>query len=253
MNYGLKTTMNADEASARGGALQCAMLSSRVKVKPFNIVDRIQYGINASFEGTRSLIHSRSISCSISCSITGFALFPTPSLSYLHHQPLLSSLPSADGVNNSVSIYQRGDEIPHKPRRLTFKNKTSDFTVTLSYDDAAVAMLPAGESRFLSRSTIKIPASLVSAAQGNLGDVRVTWNLDKHGFVYVQSAQLMEELPYTAEELAAAAAGKKLCSDVICELQARLRTVTLLYARHLPHLRAWAPSHNAFLFVRACQ
>lgn len=111
-------------------------------------------------------------------------------------------------MNNSVSIYQRGDEIPHKPRRLTFKNKTSDFSVTLSYDDAAVAMLPAGESRFLSRSTIKIPASVVSASQGNLGDVRVTWNLDKHGFVYVQSAQLVEELPYTAKELAAAAAGK---------------------------------------------
>jgi len=32
LNYGLKTTMNSDEAVARGGALQCAMLSSRMKV-----------------------------------------------------------------------------------------------------------------------------------------------------------------------------------------------------------------------------
>jgi heat shock protein 4 len=31
LNYGLKTTMNADEAVSRGGALQCAMVSSRVK------------------------------------------------------------------------------------------------------------------------------------------------------------------------------------------------------------------------------
>jgi hypothetical protein len=33
LNYGLKTTMNSDEAVCRGGALQCAMLSSRVKVR----------------------------------------------------------------------------------------------------------------------------------------------------------------------------------------------------------------------------
>ena len=52
VNYGLKTTMNADEAVARGAALQCAMHSSRMKVKPFNIVDRIPYGIVAHFDVT---------------------------------------------------------------------------------------------------------------------------------------------------------------------------------------------------------
>mmetsp|Transcript_38926 Transcript_38926/g.67368 ORF Transcript_38926/g.67368 Transcript_38926/m.67368 type:complete len:786 (-) Transcript_38926:303-2660(-) len=164
LNYGLKTTMNADEASSRGGALQCAMLSSRVKVKPFNIIDRLPYGIAASFEGE-------------------------------------------EGKISSVSLYSRNDEVPHKPRRLTFKNKTSDFDITLSYDDAAVAILPVGESRFLSRCTIKIPQEIAASAAGN--DVRVTWNLDKHGFVYVSSAQLMEEIPYTAEELAAAAGETK--------------------------------------------
>jgi heat shock 70kDa protein 4 len=54
VNYGLKTTMNSDEAVCRGGALQCAMLSSRVKVKPFNIVDKIPYGIVAHFESPSS-------------------------------------------------------------------------------------------------------------------------------------------------------------------------------------------------------
>lgn len=173
MNYGLKTTMNADEATSRGGALQCAMLSSRVKVKPFNIVDRMPYGIQASFEGAASSDGEASS--------------------------------SSDSKVTSVSMYVRGDEIPHKPRRLTFRNKTSDFSVTLSYDDASAALLPVGESRFVSKFTIKIPSALIAAAN-TVGDVRVTWNLDKHGFVYVQSAQLMEELPYTAEELEAAAA-----------------------------------------------
>jgi len=172
LNYGLKTTMNADEASARGGALQCAMLSSRVKVKPFNIVDRLPYGIVASFEGAAAEGEGS----------------------------------ASEGKVTSVSMYSRNDEVPHKPRRLTFRNKTADFTITLSYDDAAAAILPEGESRFLSRFTIVIPPAIASTA--GAGDVRVTWNLDKHGFVYVQSAQLMEEIPYTAEELEAAAASE---------------------------------------------
>lgn len=50
MNFGLKTTMNADEAVARGGALQAAMLSSRMKVKPFKIVDKLYYGINIYYD-----------------------------------------------------------------------------------------------------------------------------------------------------------------------------------------------------------
>jgi len=166
MNYGLKTTMNADEAVARGCALQCAMLSSRMKVKPFNILDRLPYSIVAHFDA------------------------------------------AADGVaggggegegkedvavkGSSATLYKRNDELPHKPRRLTFKKKTADFTVTLTYDDssAGAASLPAGEERVIARYTIKLPAG----AQGN-EDVRVTFNIDKHGCVYLQSAQMLEEIP----------------------------------------------------------
>lgn len=54
LNYGLKTTMNADEAVCRGCALQSAMLSSRMRVKPFNIIDKIPYGIVAHFENATS-------------------------------------------------------------------------------------------------------------------------------------------------------------------------------------------------------
>ena len=167
MNYGLKTTMNADEAVARGGALQCAMLSSRMKVKPFNIVDKIPYGIVAHFEG----------STAVSSADTEAAG------------------DSEQSKGSSVSLYSRNGDLPHKPRRLTFHNKSSDFTITVAYDDAAVQILPPGESRFLGRYKIKVPPT---APQMN--DIRVTWNLDKNGFVYVQSAQLLEEVKLSAEE-----------------------------------------------------
>jgi heat shock 70kDa protein 4 len=107
LNHGLKTTMNADEAVARGAALQCAMLSSRMKVKPFVIVDRMNYGVEAVFE--------------------------------------------EHGESKTVAIYARNDELPHKPRRITFRNKTEDFNVSLFYDNAAIAFLPPGESRFIGK------------------------------------------------------------------------------------------------------
>ena len=44
-NMGLSTTLNMDETVARGCALQCAILSPRMRVKPYEIVDRIPYPI----------------------------------------------------------------------------------------------------------------------------------------------------------------------------------------------------------------
>lgn len=46
--------------------------------------------------------------------------------------------------SNSAQLYARGDEYPHKPRRLTFRNKTNSFTLKLGYDDASVMLLPPG-------------------------------------------------------------------------------------------------------------
>jgi len=165
MNYGLKTTMNADEAVARGCALQCAMLSSRVKVKPFHITDKLAYGIIAHFDATTSSSSSS-----------------------------VSNPDEVDmkGGSSSVALYVRGDDIPHKPRRLTFRNKINDFTVTLTYDEISSKFLPPGESKFLSKFIIIVPSSIVNLT--NPGDIRVTWNLDKNGFVYVQNAQLLEEV-----------------------------------------------------------
>eukprot|EP01034_Spumella_vulgaris_P037064 gene37064-45722_t len=127
-NY-IKTTTNAIKSIARGGALQCAMLSTSIAVKPFNIVDGLPHGI------------------------------VTHSAAFDDHE-------------------------------LTVKNKTSDFAITLAYDDAAVTHLPKGENCLKRKFTTKIPAAIAAAAPVN--DVHVTWNLDKNGFVYVQSA--LEEI-----------------------------------------------------------
>lgn len=156
LNYGLKTTMNADEAVCRGGALQCAMLSSRVKVKPFNIVDKVPYGIKVNYEVTAP-----------------------PSEEEGKEDVAMTE--------TSAALYNRGDDLPHKPRRLTFR-KSSDFVITVSYDEASAAFLPQGEPTLIATYTIKVPP------QTQPKDVRVTFNLDKNGCIYIQSAQMVEEI-----------------------------------------------------------
>ena len=50
-NYGLSTTMNADEAVSRGCALQSAILSPRFKVLPYEIIEAAIHPIKISWEG----------------------------------------------------------------------------------------------------------------------------------------------------------------------------------------------------------
>lgn len=171
MNYGLKTTMNSDEAVARGGALLCAMNSSRMKVKPFTVVDVMYYGVVAHYEPS------------------------APSAS--------EDGESKDEGKGFTKIYSRGFSIPHKARRLNFRKKSADFTITLTYDEEATAMLPPGETNVIATYTIKVSPECV--ANGPL-DVRVDFNLDKHGCVYIQDAQMLEELP--AEDPVAPPAGE---------------------------------------------
>jgi heat shock 70kDa protein 4 len=176
VNYGLKTTMNSDEAVARGAALQCAMESSRIKVKPFSIIDRVYYPIEVQYtaDGGDAPVESKGDDMEEDC------------------------VAASSGGLNTIEIYSRGDELPRKPRRLTFRNKTESFVVQTAY--AAGAALPPGQDRLIGTHTVNIPDSYKSAPH----DVRVTFVMDKHGCVSVSSAQLMEELP-PAEEKAEAA------------------------------------------------
>lgn len=174
LNYGLKTTMNADEAVARGTALQCAMLSSRIKVKPFNMIDRLYYGVKASYDSV----------------VTDSSEKETESQ-----------------TSSGAQLYQRGDEVPHKPRRLTFRKKTADFTITLTYDGTYP-----GEDKTIGTYLVKVPEGVPPQ------DVRVTFNLDKNGCVYVQSAEMLQEIveedaPASAESDAAAAPSEGEAKD----------------------------------------
>lgn len=163
LNYGLKTTMNADEATARGATLQCAIESSRLKVKPFSICDRMPYGIVVDTGG-------QSTSTSES----------------------KEDEDSGASSNAMVELYAAGDAYPKPARRITFKGKKNDFTFVVSYDSASHAKMPVGTSPVIGKYTIRVPEGY-SSSDGY--DVRVTFTVDKFMCFQVIGAQLMEPLP----------------------------------------------------------
>ena len=50
---GTSTTLNQDEAVARGCALQCAMLSPAVRVRDFSVTDVQPYAIKLTWDATQ--------------------------------------------------------------------------------------------------------------------------------------------------------------------------------------------------------
>jgi heat shock 70kDa protein 4 len=172
VNCGLRTTMNSDEAVARGAALQCAMESSRIKVKPFTVIDKVYYPVEVQYDADSSPVSSASEGKEDGMDVVDDCA-PT----------------SSAGGMSTIEIYSRGDDLPRKPRRLTFRNKTDSFAVRTAY--SAGANLPPGQDRLIAVYTINIPDNYKSSPH----DVRVTFNMDKNGCVGIAGAQLMEELP----------------------------------------------------------
>ena len=95
-NYGLSTTMNADEAVARGAALQAAILSPRFKVKSYEIVEAQTYPIQLQWD-------------------------PNPDVAAAEES----------SNSNSVLMFDRGSNFP-VTKRVTLK-KAGAFTVTARY------------------------------------------------------------------------------------------------------------------------
>ena len=151
----LSTTMNADEAVARGAALQSAILSPRFKVLPYDIVEHQPLPISFSWDGEKS---------------EGIEL-------------------NADGSEspaNSVVMFTRGLNFPIV-RRVTLKRQ-GVFNVQSSYDKTSVDYgLEQGSMQSIASWTIKGPTD-------GEKKVRVNVKSDIHGIIQMSTAQMVEEL-----------------------------------------------------------
>ncbi|OQR93353.1 heat shock protein belonging to the HSP70 family [Achlya hypogyna] len=175
-NMGLSTTLNADEAVARGCALQCAILSPLFKVKDFSIADIVNFPVRVSWEKSAS-------------DVAGAA-----------DEADEDEAPAANAADaNSVLLFTRADDFP-KTKRVTFR-RSEAFTIDAAYDETAVEYLPPSPYQTLGKFTISgIPAGETDETPR----IRVQIKHDIHGLVEVASSQMMveikEEEPKEGEE-----------------------------------------------------
>jgi len=165
VNYGLNTTMNADEAVSKGCALSAAMLSTRFKVKEFAVIESVSFPIRVSWEPSSAMD-------------TGPAGDDDD-----------EGADDANEATNSTVLFARNSDTP-KTRRITFR-RSEPFTITATYDDSAMAMLPAGTSPKISEFTVKVTPP---ADDAELPRIRVHLKHSLDGTVEMASAQLMEEV-----------------------------------------------------------
>ena len=168
VNCGLSTTMNADEAVARGCALQSAILSPRFKVLPYDVIEYQPYPIKIECDGAHEA----------GMEVDADEQNPTPT--------------------NSVVMFERGCNFPIV-RRVTLR-RSGKFTVDAMYDESAVESYgyPKGASMAIAQFNINAPADTDCK-------IRVNVKQDIHGSLTLSSAQMVEEIieeepPAPAEE-----------------------------------------------------
>lgn len=151
----LSTTMNADEAVARGAALQSAILSPRFKVLPYEIIEAQPYPIRISWENDKA---------------TGMEV----------------NEDGSESPTDSVIMFDRGLTFPIV-RRVTLR-RSGEFVVKAQYDEAATSeFLP---NREIAEFIIRSP----STTSNDEKKVRVNVKNDIHGILHLSSAQMVEEI-----------------------------------------------------------
>jgi len=154
----LSTTMNADEAVARGTALQSAILSPRFKVLPYEIVEYQPFPIKIAWDADE----------------TGEGV-------EVEGQVEGNPMPT-----NSVIMFQRGSNFPCV-RRVTLR-RNGDFNVFATYDESSL------NHQFPTETSREIATLHVKAPSGAENKIRVNVKLDINGCITLSSAQLVEEI-----------------------------------------------------------
>jgi heat shock protein 4 len=157
VNSGLSTTMNADEAVARGCALQSAILSPRFKVLPYEVIESQPFPIKIEWDGSAN-------EAGMEVDDDGQNVTPT----------------------NSVVMFERGCNFPIV-RRVTLR-RSGKFTVDAMYDETADGHnYPKGASKSIASFRIDAPPNTDCK-------IRVNVKQDIHGLLTLSSAQMVEEV-----------------------------------------------------------
>ncbi|KAF0693931.1 Aste57867_15151 [Aphanomyces stellatus] len=161
-NLGLSTTLNADEAVARGCGLQCAILSPLFKVKDFSIADIVNFPVRVSWEHNESGDHGDDDD---------------------------EEGPSHAASSNSILILTRKDDFP-TTKRITFR-RADPLVIHADYDESAADLLPPSPYTNLGKFTV---TGMAATESGEAPRIRVNVRQDINGLFEVASSQMMVEI-----------------------------------------------------------
>jgi len=167
MNYGMSATMNADEAIARGAALQSAILSPRFKVLPYEIIERTPFSVRISWDENKS---------------SGGSGTATEEGVEVMNAEVEGGEP--DTIASSVIMFNPESNQPCV-RRVTLR-RAGEFEVKASYEAGAGEGFPEGIKTEICSFKIKAP-------EGTENKIRVNVKQDIHGSILLSSAQMVEE------------------------------------------------------------
>eukprot|EP00933_Yihiella_yeosuensis_P017360 TRINITY_DN14516_c0_g1_i10.p1 TRINITY_DN14516_c0_g1~~TRINITY_DN14516_c0_g1_i10.p1 ORF type:complete len:836 (-),score=262.24 TRINITY_DN14516_c0_g1_i10:228-2735(-) len=159
----LSTTMNADEAVARGCALQAAMLSPLYKVRDFEVKDTTPHPVTIGWIGSAADAEAEKGGDEDGEQMTG-----------------------AEGEYKTATVFPAGS-VMGSTKLLTFYRK-GPFEVKLEYGD--MSAMPAGTEKLLGEYKIQLPPSAEAKK------VKVKAKMSLHGTVSIDSAQMIEEEEY---------------------------------------------------------
>jgi len=170
-NYGVLTTLNAEETVSRGCALQCAILSPQFKIaSTLEVKEFVPLPIKVQWEQ------------------------PAPSAAAPTANDKAEDGEDQVATGNSLGLLKRTDDTP-KVRRVTFR-RSEPFEVVASYEDPLDEMLLAPQA---SRTIGKFKISGMPAGANN-GKIAVNFSHDKSGVFGVSSAQMQTEEAEAGDE-----------------------------------------------------
>lgn len=191
--HGLSSSMNLDEAVARGCALACAALVPTFRMKPIDVADVVPHALRINWEAPKG-------------ADAGALPFGSPSESAMDVED--GSAASSTDAATSMVIFHWNEATNGKTgslvRRVTYR-RSEPFTITAEYDPSAEpgeaalgTPLYAGHPRALGKYIIGgFPApgsdSSVSSEPGS-SKVRVDFKHDASGVTTLLRAELLREL-----------------------------------------------------------
>merc|ERR1719210_1637890 len=158
----LSTTMNADEAVARGCALQAAILSPLYKVRDFEVKDTLTVPISIGWMGSSADAEA------------------------VKGEDDGEQMTGAEGEYKTAVVFPLGSAM-NTLKMLTFYRKGA-FEIKAEYVDES--LLVAGTKKELGTYKIDLPA------QSEAKKVKVKAKLTLHGMFTIEGAQLVEDEEY---------------------------------------------------------